>query len=382
MKFKTPDEVLDWLDAMPMFSKKGSDAVRFGLQRFMEFCEAIGSPHKGFKSIHVAGTNGKGSVCHMLAAGLQHAGLRVGLYTSPHLIDYRERVVINGQTIGDESFLEFFNTFYGRIVAFDLSYFEISTGLAYWFFAKDAVDIAIIETGLGGRLDATNIIEPELSIITSIGFDHTAILGNTLPKIAGEKAGIIKQNRPVVISNSISGDTRAVIEARAVQVNAPKLGPEPFPMTGQIAELYHDAAFASNLESVQTALGFLSKSESFDIQRAEQGIVRLFEQGGIPGRMERLIPEKNWFFDGAHNAESLKMLVQRLKRSFHLGDAVVVLSLMADKLSPEVIDLVSEFGEILYYQIGSQRALPDAEFLAKVGKNAHVLEEAGIPNRL
>ena len=198
-KMNYADTLSYLFNKLPMFSKVGESAYKKDLTNTIALCEALGNPHKKFKSIHIAGTNGKGSTSHMLAAILQTAGYKTGLYTSPHLHDFRERIKINGECCSEEFVIEFTQKIKPQIESIAPSFFEITVAMAFEYFAAQSVDIAIIETGLGGRLDSTNIILPELSIITNIGMDHMNLLGNTLTAIAGEKAGIIKPLIPVVI---------------------------------------------------------------------------------------------------------------------------------------------------------------------------------------
>jgi dihydrofolate synthase/folylpolyglutamate synthase len=213
-------ETIDYLyNRLPMFSKQGASAIKKDLVNIKKLCEALGNPHLQFKSIHVAGTNGKGSTSHMLAAVLQKAGYKTGLYTSPHLLDFRERIKINGEMISQEEVIDFVKEHKALFEEIEPSFFEVTVAMAFDYFAKQEVDFAVIETGLGGRLDSTNIIHPILSVITNISPDHTAILGNTLPEIAREKAGIIKENSPVIISEK-SDETAPVFEEIAKEKNS------------------------------------------------------------------------------------------------------------------------------------------------------------------
>ena len=196
-------ETLDYLfNALPMFQRVGASAYKADLTNTIALCTHLGNPQKQFKSIHVAGTNGKGSTSHSLASIFQAAGYKTGLYTSPHLKSFTERTRINGEEINKEDVVQFVATHKGFLDQLQPSFFEMTVGLAFWYFAKEEVDIAIIEVGMGGRLDSTNVISPELCVITNIGFDHTQFLGDTLPQIAGEKAGIIKEAVPVVVSHT------------------------------------------------------------------------------------------------------------------------------------------------------------------------------------
>ena len=220
-RFSNYDEAVTYLyHQLPMYSKIGSAALRPGLDNIIALCAYLGNPQKEFKSIHIAGSNGKGSVSHLLSGTFQLAGYKTGLYTSPHLVDLRERFRINGALIHKEWIVDFLNKHINFITQLSPSYFELNVAMAFKVFAEEGVDIAIIETGLGGRLDSTNIILPELSVITNISLEHAQILGNTLQEIAGEKAGIIKSNVPVVIGET-QDTTDSVFFAKAVQEQAP-----------------------------------------------------------------------------------------------------------------------------------------------------------------
>ena len=214
-------ETIDYLyTKLPMFSRIGAAAIKPNLDNTIAICKLLGNPEQKIKTIHIAGTNGKGSSSHMLASIFQEAGYKTGLYTSPHLYDFRERIKVNGEMCSKEFVIEFTNRIKPFIEQVAPSFFEITVGMAFDYFVKEKVDIAIIETGLGGRLDSTNVITPELSIITNIGFDHMALLGNTIEAIASEKAGIIKKEIPVVIGES-SPASKNVFEEKAKNENAP-----------------------------------------------------------------------------------------------------------------------------------------------------------------
>ena len=214
-------EALDYLySRLPVFHRIGPKALKPGLGNTLALCAAMGNPQQRFRSIHVAGTNGKGSTSHMLAAIYQSAGYRVGLYTSPHLKSFTERIRLNGQPIAEEAVAQFVTTYQTLIESIEPSFFEVTVAMAFDFFARQQVDLAIIETGLGGRLDSTNVIVPEASLITNIAYDHTDILGDTLPQIAAEKAGIIKAGVPVVVGES-NPDTALVFSKTAEALHAP-----------------------------------------------------------------------------------------------------------------------------------------------------------------
>ena len=203
----------------PSFQQVGADAYKPGLERICDFCHYLGDPQKNYLTIHVAGTNGKGSVSHMLASVLQHAGYRVGLFTSPHLRDFRERMRVDGKMISEREVVDFVARHKAKMRELDLSFFEMTTAMAFDFFAASEVEIAVIETGLGGRLDATNIITPEVSVVTNIGLEHTDLLGDTIEKVAFEKAGIIKAGVPIVLGEA-SEQYNAVFEQRATELNS------------------------------------------------------------------------------------------------------------------------------------------------------------------
>ena len=214
------ESILAWmLSQLPMYQKKGAQAYRPDLSRIEDFCDYLNQPQDQIKTIHVAGTNGKGSTTHMMASILQQHGLRVGLYTSPHLKDFRERIKINGKPIDKVFVVDFVQKHRAYFESYSLSFFEMTVGLAFSYFSKKKVNIAVIEVGMGGRLDGTNLISPELSVITNIGFDHTQFLGNSLQAIAGEKAGIIKSRTPVVIG-ATQVETQAVFMEKAKALKA------------------------------------------------------------------------------------------------------------------------------------------------------------------
>ena len=221
----TYQETINWMFAqLPIYQQKGASALKHKLDNIINFSEELGSSHTQFKSIHVAGTNGKGSSSHMLASILQEAGYKVGLYTSPHLKDFRERIRINGNPVSEKFVTEFISANKRFLEANSLSFFEMTVGMAFSYFAKEKVDIAVIEVGLGGRLDSTNIITPEVSLITNIGYDHMDLLGDTLEKIAMEKAGIMKKGIPVVISER-QKETTGIFQMLAAQKHAISINP-------------------------------------------------------------------------------------------------------------------------------------------------------------
>ena len=213
-------ETLDFLfTSMPSFQNVGGDAYKPGLERVASFCQYLGNPQRSYYTIHVAGTNGEGSVSHMLASILQQAGYRTGLFTSPHLSDFRERIRVDGEMIPKQKVVNFVDKHQAKMKEYDLSFFEMTASLAFDYFDQSDVEVAVIETGLGGRLDATNIITPILSVVTNIGLEHTEFLGDTLQKIASEKAGIIKKSIPVVLGQR-NDEYNAVFEQRAQELHS------------------------------------------------------------------------------------------------------------------------------------------------------------------
>ncbi|PIZ06433.1 MAG: tetrahydrofolate synthase, partial [Flavobacteriales bacterium CG_4_10_14_0_8_um_filter_32_5] len=233
-------ETLDYLfGQLPMYQRIGNAAYKANLDNTYRLSEILNHPEKQFKSVHIAGTNGKGSTSHMLASVLQEAGYKVGLYTSPHLKDFRERIKINGEMISENEVIDFVEEYKNEFEKIQLSFFEWTVGLAFHSFANQKVDIAIVETGLGGRLDSTNIVTPEVVVITNISMDHTQLLGDTLEKIAAEKAGIIKSTIPVVIGETQPKIKHVFIE-KAKQMNAPI----------QFADEHHTQEYESDLKGV------------------------------------------------------------------------------------------------------------------------------------
>ncbi|MBO6621537.1 MAG: bifunctional folylpolyglutamate synthase/dihydrofolate synthase [Balneola sp.] len=355
-------DVWEYLDKIPKFQDKGASASNFELEDITKFCRSIGDPQNSFPSIHVAGTNGKGTTCHLLEAVYQKAGYKTGLFTSPHLFRYHERFRINGEETHDEHILKFFQSFSEELAEIPLTYFEISTALAFWIFEKEEVDIAIIETGLGGRLDSTNIIDSELSIITSIGLDHQDILGATEAEIAKEKAGIIKSEKPVILGN-IFGESEHVIIGIAEKKNAkvfkvreliPEFDKGSFSLKNE--SLFIQTHFVEdvnkwNLAAVYQAVKVLE--DQFKVY--ENDLMEAFEEfKGVPARFEKLDENKNWYFSGAHNVQALTSTMQTIDDLEE--DAVFIFSIMKDKLVPEVIEIIKEREHKFYFELNTERA--------------------------
>ena len=313
----TYQETLDYMFAqLPMYHRIGAAAYKADIQPTLDMMEALGHPERRFKSIHVAGTNGKGSVSHFLASILQEAGYKVGLYTSPHLVDFRERIRINGEMIPEEEVVRFHSSFLMPHSSLSLSFFEMTVGLAFDYFAREKVDVAVIEVGMGGRLDSTNVITPELSIITNIGFDHTQFLGDTLPKIAAEKAGIIKPSVPVVIGES-HPETRPVFEAVAAERKAPIVFADDNYRIDNITDYTTELTGAyqrKNLATVLQAVDVLRENSSFLIPHSslQRGLARVVTNTHLRGRWEKIGEQPLTICETAHNADGIEAMMQSL----------------------------------------------------------------------
>ncbi len=362
-KFSTIDDVWNYLDNIPMFSKVGAAASNFGLENIRRFCSTIGNPQDRIKTIHVAGTNGKGTVALLLEAIYRNAGYNTGAFTSPHLLKYNERVKIDGEDLDDEKILEFFQCFESELHKVPLTYFEISTALAFWAFADAKVEIAIIEAGLGGRLDSTNIITPECAVITSIGLDHQAILGNTKIEIAREKAGIIKKEIPVVIGKIEGDELREILHTAQIYDSEIIHSSDERPIfnNGEVVlDSFQNPIKTNFIEpingfNVATVVSVVNKLQSdFPVkQHILEEAIESFK--GVPARFERLHKKLEWYFSGAHNSDAIKSLMDSLK---HFDDRKIhfVLSMMKDKISNETLAPFRAFENIYFYQQEAERA--------------------------
>lgn len=370
-QFKSITDVRNYLNSIPMFGKVGIAAANFSLDSMLHFCKLMGNPEYNFRSVHVAGTNGKGTTCQMLASVYQQAGCKTGLYTSPHLISFNERIRINGENISDSALLKFFQVMGDHLAENPLTYFELSTCIAFWYFSKEEVDIAIIETGLGGRLDATNVITPEVSIITSIGLDHTDILGDTIEKIAAEKGGIIKTGRPVVCG-VIPEVAENVIKTIAAEQQA------PFHQVSAwgIDELTKRFVSADHPDSLSVSsknrknIDARNVAAVFETVRLVNNILPVSDEDFVTGientdknypdhaHFQKIHPEYEWYFDGAHNSEASVILAEELKKMADPGKWTVILSFMKDKATPGVLNVWNSFPCIYYYEQESERASP------------------------
>jgi dihydrofolate synthase/folylpolyglutamate synthase len=330
MEFQRIEDVMNFLySQLPAFHRVGPAAYKPGLDNTYALMDVVGNPHKDFKTIHIAGTNGKGSTSHLVASALQQAGYRTGLYTSPHLTHFGERIRINGKMIDDTSVIEFVNTYQSKWESIHPSFFEITVALCFWYFKKEKVDIAVIETGLGGRLDSTNIIEPEVAAITSIGMDHMQFLGNTIESIATEKAGIIKSGHSIVTGElplNALGVIRKIAEHKEVKhIHAPD----------QIFDIPLCSLKGKyQRHNVRTAYAILNEMQllgwKMDHEKISTGFMRVVENTGIRGRWETLQTHPRIIADVAHNEEGIREVVQQLNE-IEYRELHFVLGLVADK---------------------------------------------------
>ncbi|MCR4844091.1 MAG: bifunctional folylpolyglutamate synthase/dihydrofolate synthase [Bacteroidales bacterium] len=369
--------VEDIFRRFPSVQKDGFSAGAYkpGLERMMAFEEALGHPTRQFRSIHVAGTNGKGSVSNMLASALSACGLRAGLFTSPHLLDFRERMEAGGTLIPKEYVYGFLTRWLPWITENQLSFFEITTGMAFRWFADEGVDVAVIETGLGGRLDSTNILEkPLLTIVTSIGLDHMALLGNTLEQIAGEKAGIFKADVPALVGERIP-ETAPVFEAKARGLCplffADEMSPTLWSRKDEIVRAMdlQAAIQVKNLRTVLSALEILRPAfPSLSDEGIVEGIVHTARNMGFHGRWERLQERPTVIADIGHNAHALRHNFAQLQARVDSGEndaLIIVYGIMADKDLDAILPLMPRRATYLFATASTPRALSSAEILKR-----------------
>ena len=363
----TYKETLDWMFAqLPMYQRHGKAAFKKDLTNILAFSKILNFPESKFKSIHVAGTNGKGSTSHMLASILQEAGYKVGLYTSPHLKNFTERIRINGAEIPKQKVASFITKNKDFLEAQKLSFFEMTVGLAFDYFASEKVDIAIVEVGLGGRLDSTNIITPELSVITNIGLDHTQFLGETLPEIAFEKAGIIKHKIPVII-----GEEQAAVK----QVFLKKAEAENAPIyfaSDTVKTFKTDLLGNYQQRNLKTAVGAIKLLKGFQVseQNIEKGLLNVVKNTNLKGRWQVLQEHPKVICDTAHNTEGLEMVLQQLKKET-FKKLHIVLGFVSDKKLEDVLPLFPNNASYYFCKPDIPRGL-----------SAVVLQEKAIPFNL
>ncbi|HEX3165176.1 MAG TPA: folylpolyglutamate synthase/dihydrofolate synthase family protein [Chitinophagaceae bacterium] len=374
---------------LPMYSRIGAAAFKKDLTNTITLCKHLGNPHQKFKSIHIAGTNGKGSVSHMLAAILQTAGYKTGLYTSPHLKDFRERIKVNGNEINEKFITDFTEKIRPLIEKIEPSFFEITVAMAFDYFAEQKVDIAVVEVGLGGRFDSTSIITPELSVITNIGWDHMNILGDSLEKIAFEKAGIIKTNVPVVIGEMIT-ETKTVFENTASEKNAPVYLAtrekhvegwkwEKHELIVEIAEKgktdhkkYHldlpGIYQSKNLLTVLEACSVLKELKyNIDENGIREGLQKAKKMTGLHGRWEIIHENPTIVLDVGHNEDGIKQIIQQIELTTH-HDLHIIIGMVKDKEIDTVLSLLPHSANYYFAQANIPRALPAETLKEKAGE--------------
>ena len=359
------------------------DAYKPGLENMLRFEEVLGNPHDSLRTIHVAGTNGKGSVANMLASVLSACGLKVGLYTSPHIVDFRERMRAAGpdgeaELVSEEYVYDFLCRYEADMDALNLSFFEITTGMAFKWFADRKVDVAVIEVGLGGRLDSTNVITPDLSVVTSIALDHCALLGNTLAEIAGEKAGIFKKGVPALVGEYLP-ETRPVFEAKAAEVGCPLTfaeDVEPF-LWSRNDEILRNMDLRGkyqrkNLRTVLAAVDILKNMPEYsglsDSSAVVTAIVRTASRMGFHGRWERLSLQPFIIADIGHNPAALKENFAQLESMVAEGECsslILVYAIMADKDLDGIMPLIPADATCIFTNPEIHRALPEKELTAR-----------------
>ena len=383
-------ETLDYLyNRLPMFSRIGAAAYKADLHNTIELCRSLGDPQTKFRSVHIAGTNGKGSVSHMLASIFQEAGYRTGLYTSPHLRDFRERIRINGEMIPEEYVISFTEGINPLIEKIEPSFFEITVAMAFEWFARETVDIAIIETGLGGRLDSTNIIHPELSVITNVGMDHMNLLGDTLEKIAYEKAGIIKEEVPVVVGE-MKEKSSGIFQEIADKNQAPLVfadqkrkainwywlknnlvvevarGQEPDHKIYQLdlPGIYQVKNLVTVLESVEQ---LKRKGWKLPEESVLQGLKHAKKNTGLHGRWEIIQRSPMVVIDVAHNEDGMRELVEQIEITDH-NELHMVIGFVRDKEIVKILDLLPRSAQYYFTQAQIPRALAADELKTEAEK--------------
>ena len=347
-----------------MYQHKGKEAYRPDLSRMEAFCSHLNSPEKKIKTLHIAGTNGKGSTAHMMASVLQEAGYRVGLYTSPHLKDFRERIKINGAFIEKKFIVNFIQNNLNYLNLTSLSFFEMTVGLAFSYFVHKKVDYAVIEVGMGGRLDGTNLIQPKLSVITNIGFDHTQFLGDTLPEIANEKAGIIKPKTPLIIGETHE-KTKEVFIERAKMLNSQIIFADQQKFVGFSSDL-KGSYQKKNIQTASIALLRLK----IDPKIINSGLMKVIPNTGIQGRWQILANNPLTIADVAHNQEGLDYVIPQIMSQSY-NKLHLVLGFVKDKVAEKLLRLFPENAIFYFAAPNIPRALPIAD-LEKVANNLNL----------
>ena len=383
----TYPETLDYIfHKLPMYSRMGSAAYKKDLDNIRVLCNDLHNPQQRFKSIHIAGTNGKGSVSHMLAAVFQAAGYKTGLYTSPHLYDFRERIKINGEMIPEDVVVRFVESQQGQIERLEPSFFEITVAMAFDYFAAEEIDIAIVEVGLGGRLDSTNIITPVLSVITNIGWDHMNLLGNSLEEIATEKAGIIKAGIPVVVGKK-DPVTQPVFERMAAERSAQllfaedhyreeehRLEPAMLTVTynrNDVSKLTLKTDLpgiyqVQNIGTVLTAIALLRQQQwNLPEETVVQAMQQVKKMTGLRGRWEVVQQDPTVVLEVAHNEDGIQQMLAHIKK-LSFETLHIVIGMVKDKEVTTVLQLLPRDARYYFTQAAIPRALPGEDLQQKV----------------
>jgi dihydrofolate synthase/folylpolyglutamate synthase len=358
----TYQQTLDYLfDRLPMYQRLGAAAYKADIGNIITASQHLDNPHKKFKSIHVAGTNGKGSTSHLLASILQEAGYKVGLYTSPHLKDFRERIKINGHMIKETEVISFVSNNKAFFETLELSFFEFTVALAFDYFAKQKADIAVIETGLGGRLDSTNIIHPELAIITNISLDHTNLLGDTIEKIAKEKAGIIKENTPIIIGRKQKETTeifRKIAEEKQAKLIYASANNK---YKTDLKENYQK-------ENISTTLTAISELQAMNWNISEDNIIsgigNTLKNTAFMGRWQTLSEHPLIICDIGHNEDGIKQVTQQIAE-LHFNKLHFVFGVVKDKNIDTILSLLPKHAQYYFCQANIDRAMDTKELVKK-----------------
>ena len=357
-------QTLEYLySQLPMFHRVGPAAYKPGLDNTWALLDLVGNPQTGLKTVHIAGTNGKGSTSHMIAAALQLAGYKTGLYTSPHLKDFRERIRINGVMMPEDAVVEFVNQYHEAWQSIQPSFFEITVAMCFWYFKREGVEIAVIETGLGGRLDSTNVIDPEVAVITNIGYDHMNLLGDTIEKIAAEKAGIIKPKKPVVIG-AMREEAREVMIQTARKHQAPMIDASRIP-----SALVPDGALKGHYQIENRATAFMALRVlaalgwNVNEEHIAQGFERVVELTGLLGRWQKLNDAPLTIADVAHNEDGIRTVLAQIQQTPH-RHLHFVLGVVGDKDVSRVLKLLPPTATYYFCKADIPRGL-DAQELKK-----------------
>jgi len=378
----TYQECTEWMfRQLPMYQRQGKAAYKANLDNTWALMDVLNHPYKNFKSIHIAGTNGKGSVSHLMASAFQEAGFKTGLYTSPHLKDFRERIKVNGQMIGEEEVVLFVEQHQKDFERIQPSFFEMTVGMAFWYFEQQGVEYAILETGMGGRLDSTNVVTPEISVITNIGKDHQQFLGDTLEKIAGEKAGIIKEKVPVIIGET-QAETKLVFTQKAQELNAPiefadqeyqieKLE-DQFTISGALLRVHLNVPLCGDYQQKNILTAFAAcRYLELDLERIMMGFNQVLENTGFKGRWEILQQNPKIICDTAHNEDGLSWVMQQLADEKY-EKLHIVLGVVNDKTLDQVLSFFPKEATYYFCKANIPRGL-DALELQKQAEEHHLL---------